>query len=446
MSKLSLKNKLGRAALTAALVGSAATALVVSSTGAGADPGALDAGVLKGVGSDTLQDVTNAYSGATNNNGYAPLIAASNPAGTLSQQMTSFDAVNPTSASNLCVTTKAGAGAILRPNGSGDGIAALSRTVTVGSPDTNSHSWGKGSAPAGTACNNKDPRGLVDFARSSSGPGNTGTDLDFVPFARDAVSFAYATNAPTAVTSLTSTQLQEIYALTGTGAHKTVNAAAGQDVDIYPCGIQTSSGTFKFWNTALGATSTEANATATCNTVGGNVVRLEENNMTSLINKLTSGAAFDTTTGNPVQVIVGFSGGSFIAQSNGVAKSTLPTSGTTKFGVGSIDGNAPQNGAPGSMTPDSVFYASTTYGRNLYYVVDHAKITSAGNTNLALKNMFASNTAGTSTVTIPGLAANHTASICTTDAQDTAHAFGFLSLANCGAVGPFHSSVTNNPS
>ena len=76
MPKLSLKGKLGRVAAAAAMLGLGATTFIAQIPTSGADPAQLDAGVLKGVGSDTLQDVTNALAGGTNGISYKALLAA----------------------------------------------------------------------------------------------------------------------------------------------------------------------------------------------------------------------------------------------------------------------------------------------------------------------------------------------------------------------------------
>ena len=99
--------------------------------------------------------------------------------------------------------------------------------------------------------------GLVDFARSSAGPSAAGTTLTYIPFGRDGLSFAYYRNGGAPVTTLTSAQLTSLFC---TGPQ----IIGG--VEIVPCGIQTGSGTFTFWNTALGITAAqEATGTATCN-------------------------------------------------------------------------------------------------------------------------------------------------------------------------------------
>ena len=163
-----------RLALTVALAASLGSALAGGS--AGADPKQLTAAV--GVGSDTTQDVMNAMTGFTNGLNYTPIqsSAASN-----ARQIISFDAVPPPPLTGTCITTKTGAPTMNRPQGSSQGRRALSRAID---------GTGYGTALCGGPVN---INGLVQFARSSAGPtaGDTGTNLTYVPFGRDGVSFAY---------------------------------------------------------------------------------------------------------------------------------------------------------------------------------------------------------------------------------------------------------------
>jgi hypothetical protein len=244
--------------------------------------------------------------------------------------------------------------------------------------------------------------------------------LTYVPLARDAVSFGWASNGVTTpVTTLTQQQINAIY--TATTIPVVING-----VDVYPCGIQSGSGTANFWLGVTGANSSqEIAATAACNALAGSTLsggRIEENNMTTLqtkANNLPAGS----------QVIAGFSAGSFVSQANGAAPSSLPA--TTTYGLGSISDNgsgtslgAPFTGTAPALAPSSTFYSDTKFGRDIYYVLDSAKVNAAGNNFLAIKNMFLSTPAG---VTVPGLAAGHVAEICTPAAQATANKFGFLS-------------------
>lgn len=372
-----LKGRVARAT-----AGIAAAALVAGSliggSPAGADPKQFSAFI--GVGSDTTQDVVNALAGFNNNINYTP-VQSSTASG--KKQIVSWDAIG----SSTCITTKAGGTTFLRPNGSTNGRRALSRALDGGT-------WPAATPDCGGP---KVVSGLVDYARSSAGPSAAGTTLTYIPFGRDAVSFAYYRNGGAPVTTLTSAQLTSLFS---TGPQ----VIGG--VEIVPCGIQTGSGTFTFWNTALGITAAqEATGTATCNAAGSGA-RLQENDGAGLK------AKGDAQVGK--QVIVGFSAANFISQSNGVAASQLGTG----VDLGAIDAlGKPYTGTAPSLVPSGTFYASTTYGRDVYNVVPTAKVGGLPGANADLKTLFVG--AGSA--------------IC--GATATINAFGFLTVAGCGSTG-----------
>lgn len=146
------KLRLGVAAAFAVVAVSLGVAAPVS-----ADP--TPAGTIKplvGVGSDTTENLLNGLSTVVTNLG-------------------SYDATGSSQ-----IQTRTGGPLFNRPNGSGSGQKALTASINPNGTDK----W-----PAGTGV---DITGQVDFARSSSAPSGSlpGTQLTFVPFARDAVSFA----------------------------------------------------------------------------------------------------------------------------------------------------------------------------------------------------------------------------------------------------------------
>ena len=100
-----------------------------------------------------------------------------------------------------CITPKAPGATFLRPNGSTNGRKALSRAI-------DGTGWGNGTDCGG----NKAVTGLVQFARSSAGPSGSGTDLTYIPFGRDGMSFGYyAAGVGSPVTTLTSAQLTSLF-------------------------------------------------------------------------------------------------------------------------------------------------------------------------------------------------------------------------------------------
>jgi hypothetical protein len=116
--------------------------------------------------------------------------------------------------------------------------------------------------------------------------------------------------------------------------------------------------------------------------------------------------------------IVGHSAGSFIAQSNNKAPSALGAG----VGLGSISNNgsgtnlgSPFTGTAPNLVPASGFYSDGTFGRYVYHVFDTNRVTGLGNNGL--KSMFV----GGSSI------------VCSSAAQATVNAFGFLSIPGSGA-------------
>ncbi|MGB8860399.1 MAG: hypothetical protein WCC60_14120 [Ilumatobacteraceae bacterium] len=384
-----------RLVITVAAMAAAVTPLLAGS--ASADPKQLTAFV--GVGSDTTQDVVNALAGESNGILYTP-VASSAASGRV--QIVSYNALNPTNPADSCFTPTPGGPTTQRPNGSGSGQKALSRAIAGGG-------WGV------AACGGvQDVSGLIQFSRSSSGPSNAvGTDLTFIPFGRDALSFAYyrAGGNGGPVTTLTRQQLQSLYS-GGNGSSLSVSNGT-ENVTIIACGIQTGSGTYNFWRgTALGVTAAQDDtATSVCNALGTGV-RLEENDAAGLKAK---GDLVPAGT----QVIIGFSASSFVAKSNGVSSNNPATS---NVGLGSISDNgsgvnlgSPVTGVAPNMAPQATFYNSSIFGRNVYNVLPTAFATGAGNNDY--KSLFVGSTSA----------------IC--QATTTIQTFGYLTLgANCGTT------------
>ncbi|MBK3580202.1 substrate-binding domain-containing protein [Streptomyces sp. MBT65] len=184
-------------------VGAVALGLGALAAPAYADPSsATDYRQLAGVGSDTTQDVVNALGDAiTNSSG--KVIASWNATG-----------------SSTITTKSTGTCTINRPDGSGAGITALNAAID-----------------GSTGC--------VDFARSSRGPNNTTTtDLTFIPYAKDAVSWVKQDGSALPDT-LTTAQLKAIYECTLT----TLNG-----VTLTPILPQSASGTRAFFLSSIGVT------------------------------------------------------------------------------------------------------------------------------------------------------------------------------------------------
>jgi hypothetical protein len=410
--------KLGR---VAGLVAFASTALFVVDGGvatvpAGADPAFTTSYV--GVGSDTIQDVMNALGGASPYPGgtaastyYIPIHSS---AATGSKSISSFDAIPQGGSASApgCVTSKLGGPSFDRPNGSGNGIAALSHAVD---PNPANNTWQAPTASCTGALVNV--AGQIDFARSSRGPNNTTTNaLTYIPFSRDGVSYAYIKHGTQDITQLTTAQLTALY----NGGSGTINV--GGDT-VRACLAQTGSGTVSFFLGAIGVSVANAQTAATnsgCFTAPG----LEENGADSFLTKANSINVTD-------DYVIMFSAGSWISQANGVAldRSAAGRAGGVDLGnpdsIGGV-GAKPYTGTAPNELPNPTFYNFTsgttvgTYGRNLYVVVPTNKIGITG--DAGLKSLF-----------VGGSAA-----ICAAGAQTTINTFGFLSLngvvGTCGAT------------
>lgn len=291
---------------------------------ASADPVAVG---YAATGSDTLQDSMNALVNGTGVTGSVVRVtAAGNPLG-------SFDAFGSNN-----IQTKSNGPYFPRPGGSGAGVNALIASIK-GTTYNN-----------GTATSTSTIGGQVDIARSSSAPGSNASTsglLEYIPFARDGVAYAYkAADAASAtvLSSLTTAQLTAIYSAT---APSTING-----VTITPRLPQINSGTRKFFTGVIGVSNTAPGTAvpSTDNTAGGPA----ENDATVLGSN----------------EIIPFSVASWIAQSNGAAPSTI---GSTGVLIGSPNGVLPFTGTAPALVASSTFYA-TAFGRDTYLVVEYARV------------------------------------------------------------------------
>lgn len=379
-----LKSRLGRlaAAVTVSSLGAVAIFAGLASTNSVADADPKQLTALAGVGSDTTQEVMNALAGENAGTLFTP-IRSSQASGY--RQIISFDALNPDPTGDQCITPKVKFGTIYRPNGSSSGVRALSRSIDL------STTWGNGQ----TACSStgKSVAGLVDFARSSSSGSGTGTQLTYVPFARDALSFAYyyaGTGSP--VTSFTRAELNSIYT---SNADFTPITRDSVTTRIYVCDIQSGSGTGGVWATTLNYTrDTSANIAAytVCKDTGGNpsgltganTGKMQENDTNALKVKGDAIAALGSNAGQNVQVIVGMSAANFIARANGVSVQSVATGvrmgaisndgSSNNLGFPFGDGLTPWNGSS-AITPNATFFNNATFGRTVFNVFDSNRIT-----------------------------------------------------------------------
>lgn len=367
MKKKSLRGIVGLGA-GLALIGAGAFAAAPS---AQADPSSSGYSYVA-VGSDTIQDLYNSFSAQSIGSWNATIPGASGDAA-LGGTIVPVNGLDPTN------TT-----AIGRPNGSGDGRAALSAAW-----DSSNHAWTqKVTKTTGvTTTTYTVPADSIDIARSSGQPsaahkttaGSGSDDLTSVPLARDAVSVAtYGFSF-----DFTEPELQAIYGAPDTtsspasaagvytqsstaatvgdvenvsGVEKLVTAvsngvaSATQTLNVkLP---QASSGTRQFFQKALGNTA---------NTTAGWVNDDNEENTASAL----------TTVGD----IIPFSAAQFISQYNGFATYTGVRN--SNFHLNEIAGQAAYTLSGTTAAPGALFGSTGTvpdgqvgtFNRDVYSVV-----------------------------------------------------------------------------
>ncbi|MCE1174349.1 MAG: substrate-binding domain-containing protein [Propionibacteriales bacterium] len=279
-------------------------------------------GSYAAVGSDTLDASMNALANGTKVTGSTVRISAgSTPIG-------SFDAFG-----SSLIQTKPTGPYFVRPEGSGNGVNALIASIRGVSEPT--QLW-----------NGVNIGGQVDIARSSSGPtADANGKLSWVPYARDAVAYAYLPVAghESDLANLTTAQLKGLY-------NGTITSIGSTTVNVMI--PQNGSGTRKFFLKTIGVSSDSSCPLTVCSTS-----TTPENDASKL-----------TVAGS----IIPFSAANYIAQANGVQVNTIGTSGVL---LGAPDGNAPFTGTGSSLVPASAFY-NTSYGRDTYLVVEYARVTS----------------------------------------------------------------------
>lgn len=313
-------------------VAALAAALVVGSVApAYADPSSQKS--LSGTGSDTTQDVMSGVASAV------PAIG-------------SYDAIGSATITVNGVTFN-------RPSGSSAGVRALSSSI-------------RGIAYAGTVL----PVGTLQWARSSSLGSQSGTELTYIPFARDAVTIAMSASSdfPKDVALGAAGQASNLFTLRNIylGTVTSFIDSAGNTVTIRPLLPQVNSGTRQFWVSALGTTESALTAGGKATDLGNTVQEHD--------------GSFLTTDGD----IAPFSVGQYIAQGN---HRTLPTTITERRGnivLGSIDTIKPiiYDGSRVATNPD--FGVS----RLVYNVVETRALTTStpSATDQLIRDTFAGST------------------------------------------------------
>lgn len=326
------KNKLRFGVATTAAL--AAVALSISAMPAYADPSGFK--TLSGVGSDTIQDVLN---------GLGSQISA----------IGSYDAVDPiTQVAGGNIQTKSTGPSFVRPNGSGEGVKALSDSIEGGT-----HLW-----------NTVNILGQVDFARASGFQGSTGTDLAYIPFALDAVTYAvnagsdFPRNIPlgSSADAASKLSLYNIYHCIKTS----YTNSNGDPVTINPLTPQSGSGTAKFWASTLGFSDSSLPTCVKRVNTDAAPVSVEEHN----------GTAIDDS-GD----IVPFSIAQYIAQGNHASLSQAFGVNVTErrgnIALGAINGQPAIRQSAGTGPATTVMNPAFPVTRSVFNVVSTSRITGA---------------------------------------------------------------------
>lgn len=281
------------------------------------------------VGSDTLQDALNALgNGTTISGGSVRSLTAGKAVG-------SFDATGSAS-----IQTKPNGVRFGRPNGSGDGVKALSRSI-----DGAKYTSGTLGAPADVNI-----AGQVDIARSSSGPGtsaNATGPLVYVPFGRDALTYAHTGTAAA---------FDTIDLATLTGIFDCSITTLG-GVAVTPVIPQAGSGTRTDWLSKLGLANAYSTANPACVKVG------QEHDTKNL----ADGSVF------PANAVTPMSAAQWVAQNTGAGINRIGTVNPVKVGS-PLAGIPATTGAGAATVPNPAFYANGTWGRDTYVVVEYARV------------------------------------------------------------------------
>ncbi|RXZ67096.1 hypothetical protein [Agromyces albus] len=275
------------------------------------------------VGSDTLQDVLNALSNGTNiTGGFVRSTGGSFNIG-------SFDATG-----SVSIQTKSGGVRFGRPNGSGDGVRALSRSID-GANYTSA-------TPGGPT--NVNITGQVDIARSSSGATAVANGpLLYIPFGRDALSYAHSGGTNAAFDNIDQATLKGIFECT-------ITTVGG--VTVVPVIPQSGSGTRADFLSKAGI-----------GTLGACVQVGQEHDTRFLA---------DGSTPFPANAVTPMSAAQWVAQNTGAG---IDRRGTDVELGSPIAGTPAVTGTGTATVPNAAFYANTTWGRDTYIVVENARVT-----------------------------------------------------------------------
>ena len=388
--KLSKRNRgtviLVIVALTA---GAAIGALTTQARSAHADPASWSA--FATVGSDTLQDVFNAFAGAEDPLTYGATTSPEafylpmySPPSVGAETINSFDALVPgySSQQPSTIVTKINAATIDRPDGSTEGITMLNDSIYnmqwQASPTGTGPTWVTGD---------------VDFVRSALGPSVAGANYIFIPVSRDAVSYAYFDHSTRHLANLTSVQLSQLYS----SANGTITV--GSDT-VEACLMQPRSDNRSLWEAAIGVSDQVASAAVAASGCRGAFEDDDGNGFFTYASSLPAGT----------DAVIPFSVAAWIAQANGTAVDRSAMARGGGVDMGNIDQlGASYLGVAPNESPNQTLLATSTYGHDDYVVLWGRLITARIGANRRLQALFD----GSSSV------------ICSSAAQATFVAFGF---------------------
>ncbi|HEX7444065.1 MAG TPA: hypothetical protein VF320_09270, partial [Acidimicrobiales bacterium] len=249
--------------------------------------------------------------------------------------------------------------------------------------------------------------GQIDFARAARGVKIAGSTLTFIPYARDAVGVIYYDHSTGHLSSLTTAQLNALY------SSSTGTLTIGGDT-VHACLTLLGSTPRTNLETAIGVT--DSTAAIAANAAGCNGI--EQNNANAFY-------AFASALPAGSDAVIPISSASWIGQDNGVGVDRSSTARAGGADLASIDSlGKPYTGTVPNELPNPTYYASTSYGYNVYTAVPTNKVT-GGFGDAGLKSLFVGSSSA----------------LCSAPAQATANQFGFASftgllsgLATCGST------------
>lgn len=381
-------------------------------------------GQLSGVGSDTTQDVMNGLQIAI---GRVPTNG--------DWKLASYDANKV----GTIQTKSTGTTAICRPNGSGNGLKALN--VAIGADDTEACVPFSGTTSLWNLAGETNVTGQFQFSRSSSGPTVVSDGVvAYVPFAKDAMGYAVASNSvmpeltvgsSTDAADLNGETPESLWAIYNCAATRIITKT-GVDAKLvdnsYTLGDgesstriraylpQSGSGTGDFWQGKTGAKfgigSTVANCVERKAYVAGDASAVGDGNNTFTSSADYTGISVQEHSGEALQgnpgAITPFSIPKWIAMAKAIPGVT-----DVRYGVviGALNGVAPTAGSGSSLVinPDYITDSNTSYvTRTVYNVVPYRLVTDPttlehamfkGRTSLVCSNSAAIQKYGFATLT-----------------------------------------------